>query len=1038
MMKEVSKSKPRSQLDSAAQCFLTAVVFVLLCLSHTAHAQRITDPDEARILNSIFQKWGIKAPEGQWNKSGELCSAQALDESSYSDYNKSPHIYCDCSNGSSNGSSTCHIAVLRVHALSISGTIPEELWNLTHLFLLDMGRNVLTGTVSPSIGNLNQMKYLDFGINALSGQLPKELGRLSKMITLAFGGNNFIGPLPPELGNLTQLEQLYFDACGVSGPLPSTFSKLQKLTIVYASGNELTGPIPDFIGSWIQLSVLRLFGNSFNGPIPSSLSTLINLSDLRISGILNGSSSLAFIKDMKKLQILLLRNNNISGSIPSTIGEYSSLTHLDLSFNNLHGEIPDSLFNLALFFLGLGNNSLNGTLPAQKSSYLVNIDVSYNFLTGSFPSWVNSKNNLNLNLVGNNFTITNANISIPPSGGLNCLQRDFPCHRGAPVYSSFAIKCGGKEMKSSKGVVYEGDNRALASNTYYVTDTKRWAVSNAGYFTDNSTANYIYTSGSQLTNTLDSELYETARISASSLRYYGLGLENGNYTVSINFAELAITNSNWQSLGRRVFDIYIQGNIVYKDFDIRKEAGGISLRGVVKNFTTSVRDNYMEIHLFWAGKGSCCIPDPGTYGPMISAISTTPNFRPTVSNNPPVIGNKNKVELLVGIIVGVVCFLAALLVFFLVRTRKLRRAYKEEELLEIDNRSCTFSYAELKAATNDFSPTNKLGEGGFGPVFKGTLNDGTTIAVKQLSLTSRHGKSQFATEIATISAVQHRNLVKLYGCCIEAEKRLIVYEYLENKSLDQALFGQTSLNLDWPTRYGICLGIARGLAYLHEDSRLRIVHRDVKASNILLDSKLTPKISDFGLAKLFDNKKSHISTGIAGTIGYLAPEYAMRGQLTEKSDIFAFGVVILEILSGRPNADESLGKERAYLFEWTWNLREQNRELELVDPRISDFNREEAKRMIDIGVLCTQTSPMRRPAMSRVVAMLVEDVEVPVVTTRPGYLTDWKYLDESMTRGSSQEVESMNSHHKAPSPSSTEGHPYLENAERPFMRGHIG
>ncbi|KAK4803631.1 hypothetical protein SAY86_003448 [Trapa natans] len=1034
MMKEASRSKPRGQPDSSAtQCFFIAIVIVLISLSHTSHAQNqaqpTIDPEEGRILNSIFQKWGVKAPVGEWNISGELCSGKALNESNHNDYNNNPFIYCDCS---SNGGSTCHIAILRVHALSISGTIPDELWNLTHLYLLDMGRNVLTGTVSPSIGNLNQMKYLDFGINALSGELPRELGMLSKLIDLAFGGNNFIGPLPPELGNLTQLEELYFDASGVNGTLPSTFSQLQKLKIVFASGNELTGPIPDFIGSWTQLNVLRLFGNTFDGPIPSSLSTLINMTDLRISGVLNGSSSLEFIKDMKGLKILLLRNNNISGSIPSTFGEYLNLIHLDLSFNNLHGQIPDSLFNLALLFLSLGNNSLNGTLPAYKSPSLVNIDVSYNFLTGSFPSWISSENNLNLNLVGNNFTITNA-ISILPSG-LNCLQRNFPCYRGTPVYSSFAIKCGGKEMKSSNGVVYEGDDTALASNTYYVTDTQRWAVSNAGYFTDNSTANYIYTSGSQLTNTLDSELYETARISASSLRYYGLGLENGNYTQSQTPIGKALAG---------VFLIFTyKGNIVYKDFDIRKEAGGVSLRGVARNFTASVRDNYMEIHLFWSGKGSCCIPDPGTYGPMISAISTTPNFHPTVSNNPPLTRNKNKIELLVGIAVGVVSFLAALLVFFLIRKRKVRRACKDE-LLEMDNIPHTFSYAELKAATNDFSPTNKLGEGGFGPVFKGILNDGTTIAVKQLSLTSRQGKSQFTTEIATISAVQHRNLVKLYGCCIEAGKQLLVYEYLENKSLDQALFGKKSLKLDWPSRYGICLGIARGLAYLHEDSRLRIVHRDVKASNILLDSKLTPKISDFGLAKLFDDKKTHISTGIAGTIGYLAPEYAMRGHLTEKSDIFAFGVVILEILSGRPNADESLGKEKAYLFEWTWNLREQNRELELVDPMILDFNREEAKRMVDIAVLCTQTSPMLRPPMSRVVSMLVDDIEVPVVTTRPGYLADWRYTDESMTTCFSMETEAeaqrMNAHHcRAPSPSSRDGHPSLENAERPFMRDILG
>uniref|UniRef100_A0A7N2N0T6 non-specific serine/threonine protein kinase n=1 Tax=Quercus lobata TaxID=97700 RepID=A0A7N2N0T6_QUELO len=390
--------------------------------------------------------------------------------------------------------------------------------------------------------------------------------------------------------------------------------------------------------------------------------------------------------------------------------------------------------------------------------------------------------------------------------------------------------------------------------------------------------------------------------------------------------------------GRNV--IFRLGNLVLKDFDIRKEAGGASFVAVQKEHNNvQVSENYLEIHLFWAGKGTCCVPAQGTYGPSISAISATP------------------------------------------------------ELLGIDAKTFTFSYAELKTTTEDFNPDNKLGEGGFGPVYKGTLNDGRVIAVKQLSVTSHQGKNQFLTEIATISAVQHRNLVKLYGCCIEGDKRLLVYEYLENKSLDQALFGKRTLNLDWSTRFNICLGVARGLVYLHEESRLRIVHRDVKASNILLDSDLIPKISDFGLAKLYDDKKTHISTRVAGTIGYLAPEYAMRGHLTEKADVFAFGVVALELVSGRPNSDSSLEEEKIYILEWAWQLHENNREVDLVDSKLSEFNEEEVKRLIGVSLLCTQASPTLRPSMSRVVAMLSGDIEVSTVTSRPGYLTNWKFDD---------------------------------------------
>ncbi|CAH1450900.1 unnamed protein product [Lactuca virosa] len=437
----------------------------------------------------------------------------------------------------------------------------------------------------------------------------------------------------------------------------------------------------------------------------------------------------------------------------------------------------------------------------------------------------------------------------------------------------------------------------------------------------------------------------------------------------INCGGPRITSSNgptWRSLGRRVFDIYIQGNRVFEDFDIKREAGGASFSPVSKEVMVQVSNNYIEIHLFWSGKGTCCVPDDGTFGPLISAITATPNFIPRVNNNPPSNNNKNKTD-----------------------------------FLGIDAKPYTFGYEELRDATDDFSPANKLGEGGFGPVYKGTLEDGRVIAVKQLSIASQHGRSQFVAEIATISAVQHRNLVKLYGCCIDGEKRLLVYEYLENKSLDQALFGTNRLSLTWSTRFDICVGLARGLAYLHEESRLRIIHRDVKSSNVLLDSDLNPKISDFGLAKLYDDKKTHLSTRVAGTFGYLAPEYAMWGHLTEKADVFGFGVVALEIISGRPNSDSSLEDEKIYLLNWAWKLHEDNRELELVDEELSEFDETEVKRMTRVCLLCTQTSSTQRPSMSRVVAMLSGDIEVTGVITRPEYLTFFEFDDSTTFKSAS-------------------------------------
>ncbi|KAK6916921.1 Protein kinase domain, partial [Dillenia turbinata] len=810
----------------------------------------------------------------------------------------------------------------------------------------------------------------------------------------------------------------------------------------WASNTPLTGKIPDFIGNWTDLRTLRFQGNSFEGPIPSSFSKLTSLTSLRITDLANVSLNLDFIKDMKSLTDLILRSALISDSIPSNIGEYNSLQILDLSFNNLTGQIPSALFNMSsLTYLFLGNNSLSGNLPSQKSNSLQNI-IMCQLIRESFPAEIYHtiifQGLFRLgNLVANDFTFDSSNISVFP--GLNCLQRDFPCNRDIPLCelllhlhiwhhifvdyiighrsrnrdsnkcnskrrhsqnrfadANFSVNCGGPQMTSDAGTVFEADNlTTLGVASVNVTNTEKWAVSNVGLFLDKMNPTYLERTLTQVTGTNTPELFQTSRLSAGSLRYYGLGLQNGSYTVSLQFAETVFADRStqtWESLGRRVFNIYIQGHLREKDFDISKEAGGVN-RAILKPFSVNVTQNYLEIHLFWGGKGTCCAPNQGDYGPLISALSVVSDFEPNVSGIPPgtSTSDNSKTGIIVGVLVAavVVCLMLIFAIFYF-----RRKSYAdEEELLGLSAKPNTFSYAELRSATNDFNPANKLGEGGFGPVYKGILSDGNVVAVKQLSVASHQGKNQFVTEIATISAVQHRNLVKLYGCCIDGNKRLLVYEYLENKSLDQALFGAKDLHLDWKTRFSILLGTARGLAYLHEDSRPRIVHRDVKASNILLDAELCPKISDFGLAKLYDDKKTHISTRVAGTIGYLAPEYAMRGHLTEKADVFGYGVVALEILSGRPNSDDRLDGEQRYLLEWAWNLYENKRILELVDPTVTAFDEGEALRITGVAFLCTQSSPNLRPPMSRVVAMLTGDIDVNAVTSKPSYLTDWNFKD---------------------------------------------
>ncbi|KAL0301003.1 UNVERIFIED_CONTAM: Cold-responsive protein kinase [Sesamum radiatum] len=307
-----------------------------------------------------------------------------------------------------------------------------------------------------------------------------------------------------------------------------------------------------------------------------------------------------------------------------------------------------------------------------------------------------------------------------------------------------------------------------------------------------------------------------------------------------------------------------------------------------------------------------------------------------------------------------------------------------------------YSYKELRIATDDFSPVNKIGEGGFGSVFKGKLRNGQMAAIKVLSSESRQGVREFLTEIQVISDIEHENLVKLYGCCVEGNQRILVYNYLENNSLAHTLLGgrHGNLNFGWRMRAKICIGVAKGLAYLHEEVRPHIVHRDIKASNILLDLDMTPKISDFGLAKLIPPNMTHVSTRVAGTIGYLAPEYAIKGQLTRRADVYSFGVLLIEIVSGRSNTNTRLPIDEQYILERTWKLFERKELVALVDTSLNgDYDAEQACRFLKIGLLCTQDSPKLRPSMSNVVRMLTGERAFDDHTiTKPGLISDFMDL----------------------------------------------
>lgn len=305
-----------------------------------------------------------------------------------------------------------------------------------------------------------------------------------------------------------------------------------------------------------------------------------------------------------------------------------------------------------------------------------------------------------------------------------------------------------------------------------------------------------------------------------------------------------------------------------------------------------------------------------------------------------------------------------------------------------------FSYTELKSASCNFSNSEKIGEGGFGSVYRGRLRDGTFVGIKvlEIELESMRGEREFVSELAVLSTIRHENLVTLKGCCVNGAQRYLVYDYMVNNSLSHTFLGaeQNRKKFSWTRRRNVTLGIAQGLAYLHEEVQPYIIHRDIKGSNILLDSNFTPKISDFGLSKVFRSKTSHISTRVAGTIGYLAPEYAITGHLSRKSDVYSFGVLLLEIVSGKPVVDFNLEIGEQHLVDKAFAKYKENTLLQMVDPVLNgDFPKKEALRFLKVGLLCVQETSKLRPKMSTTVNILRDEVDISdLEISHPGIVDD--------------------------------------------------
>ncbi|XP_042025436.1 probable leucine-rich repeat receptor-like serine/threonine-protein kinase At3g14840 [Salvia splendens] len=492
----------------------------------------------------------------------------------------------------------CHVTRIILKSENLNGSLPKELVGLPFLQVFDVDRNYLNGTLPPEWSSMGFLRKIAVIGNRLTGPIPKEYANITALEELVLEANQFTGNIPGEFGDLPRMRRFQLASNNFTGELSPNLAKITTLEEFRISGNNFTGSIPNFILKWGNITRMEIQGSGLSGPIPSNLTSLTKLTDLRISD-LNGNQSdfpnLAISTSWKKV---ILRKCNIVGELPPFIARLAFNECLDLSFNKLTGQIPRNLGGQKgdIYLTG---NFLNGTVP-QLMEDKGNIDLSYNNFTSLSPEPSCTKNSPNL------FANSNGNTN----GTFYCVN---PQCKSNDFYS-FYINCGSNQSYGK----YEADS---ASGNFY--QGKNWGFSSTGQFwnTDKYGNSNLLQPGNLSISGPKSKLYSTARLSPLSLTYYGFCLRNGNYTVNLHFAEIMFTNdTTYGSNGRRVFDIYIQGNLVEKDFNIENAAGGVNTPITVP-YHAFVSDHTLDIRFYWAGKGTTVLPERSVYGPLISAIS---------------------------------------------------------------------------------------------------------------------------------------------------------------------------------------------------------------------------------------------------------------------------------------------------------------------------------------------------------------------------------------------------------------------------------
>ncbi|KAI4385265.1 hypothetical protein MLD38_003312 [Melastoma candidum] len=856
-----------------------------------------------------------------------------------------------------------HLAFLNLSNNLFDGSLPSSFFAaLPSLHTLDLYNNNLSGPLPPA-PLPSRLRHLHLGGNFFSGPIPVGYSLCDSLEYLALSGNELTGTIPPQLGNLSRLRELYVGYYNVfDGGLPPELGNLSELVRLDAASCGLSGEIPPELGKLKKLDTLFLQVNLFSGGLTPELGTLQSLKSMDLSNNLLTGEIPASFADLKNLTLLNLFRNRLYGSIPEFIGELPQLEVIQLWENNFTGNIPANLgSNGNLQLLDVSSNKLNGVLPPDlcEGNQLHTLITLGNFFFGPIPESLGKCWSLSRLRMGDNFF----NGSIPT--GLF----------GLPMLTQVELQDNYLE-----GEFVVGDSAATNLGQINLSNNRMSGPLPAaiGNF---SGVQKLLLNGNRFSGRIPPEiglLQQLSKMDFSNNEFSGEITPEISQCKTLTFVDLSRNNFS----GEIPNDITTMRILNYLNLSRNHLDGSIPASIASMQSLTSVDFSYNNLSGLVPGTGqfsyfnsTSFLGNPDLCGPYLGPCSDASTNGINKLHGKGHLSSSVKLLLVIGLLLCSIMFAIAAII----KARSLKKASNARAWKLTAFQRLDFTSDDLLDCLKE---DNIIGKGGAGIVYKGVMPNGDLVAVKRLAAMSRgsshdHG---FNAEIQTLGKIRHRHIVRLLGFCSNHETNLLVYEYMPNGSLGEVLHGKKGGHLLWETRYKIALEAAKGLCYLHHDCSPLIVHRDVKSNNILLDSNLEAHVADFGLAKfLQDSGASECMSVVAGSYGYIAPEYAYTLKVDEKSDVYSFGVVLLELVSGRRPVGEF--GDGVDIVQWVrkttgWNKDEVHK---ILDQRLSSVPIQEVTHVFYVALLCVEEQAVERPTMREVVQMLAERPN-PIVT----------------------------------------------------------